>query len=123
MKTISILLLITLSLPAQTKLAPKKIAGQPEPSKILNALIAAEWEHTMQESPEWASQLGDRRFNDRWSDLSLENFAREARRNADVLQQLAAIDRTRLAPADRLNYDLFKRQYEVALDEYKFKSY
>ncbi|HUS18115.1 MAG TPA: DUF885 domain-containing protein, partial [Terriglobales bacterium] len=47
----------------------------------------------------------------------------EARRNADVLQQLAAIDRTRLAPADRLNYDLFKRQYEVALDEYKFKSY
>ncbi|MEO5936729.1 MAG: DUF885 family protein, partial [Terriglobales bacterium] len=123
MKTLFVLLLLAASAFAQTKPTPARIVGRPEPSKMLGALIVAEWEHTMQQSPEWASTLGDRRFNDKWSDLSLENYASEAKHNADVLKKLAAIDRERLAPDARINYDLFARQYEVALEEYKFKSH
>src|SRR5258708_1722451 len=41
-------------------------------SKALHDLIAAEWEYEMQQFPEAASGLGDRRWNDRWSDQNLQ---------------------------------------------------
>jgi len=122
MKTLFAVLLLSLSLSAQTQ-TKKLPAGRPEPSKQLGALITAEWEYTMQQNPEWASLLGDRRFNDKWSDLSLENIAAQAKHNEDVLKKLAAIDRNRLDPDSRLNYDLFQRQYQTAVEEYRFKSH
>lgn len=122
MKTLFAVFLLSLSLAAQPQ-TKKLPPGRPEPSKQLAALIAAEWEYTMQQNPEWASLLGDRRFNDKWSDLSLENMAAQAKHNEDVLKKLAAIDRNRLDPDSRLNYDLFKRQYETAVEEYRFKSH
>jgi hypothetical protein len=33
----------------------------------LRALLADEWEYTVEQSPVWASELGDRRWNDRWA--------------------------------------------------------
>ena len=54
-----------------------KAAGQEKPvSQVLHDLFTAEWDYDMQQSPEWASTLGDRRWNDRWPDDSLEAFAR-----------------------------------------------
>ncbi len=129
MKALFVLLLLAASALAQTKPAPAKtvpaktVVSSSLAQHTLANLIDAEWEHTMQQSPEWASLLGDRRFNDKWSDLSLENFAREARHNEDVLKKLAGIDRNLLTLPERLNYDLFKRQYEVSLEEYKFQSH
>ena len=122
MRLLITMLLLSVMLSAQSKPAAKRPVSS-NPATTLNALIAAEWQHTMEQNPEWASQLGDRRFSDKWSDVSLANIANEAKHNEDVLKQLAAIDRNQLQPADRLNYDLFKRQYEVALEEYKWKSY
>src|SRR5512137_393298 len=80
-------------------------------TKALHDLFAAEWDYDMQQSPEWASELGDRRWNDRWSDDSLEAYARRNQHNQDVLGQLSKIDRGSLSPADQLNYDLFKKGY------------
>lgn len=36
----------------------------------LNTLIKEQWDYTMRTSPEWASLLGDKRYNDRLSDFS-----------------------------------------------------
>src|SRR5215831_13181578 len=76
-------------------------------AKALHDLFAAEWDYRMQQEPDFASELGDRRWNDRWPDDSLEAFARRSQHNQDVLARLAKIDRNGLAPADQLNYDLF----------------
>ena len=97
---------------------------QPSPAgKALRDLFTAEWDYNMQQSPEWASNLGDRRWNDRWSDDSLESFARRNRHDHKVLSALAKIDRASLSAADQLNYDLFKKDYEDSIEGYKFHGF
>jgi uncharacterized protein (DUF885 family) len=91
--------------------------------KALHDLFAAEWDYNMQHSPEWASNLGDRRWNDRWSDDSLESFARRDQHNHEVLANLAKIDRASISAADQLNYDLFKKDYQDSIEGYKFHGF
>jgi uncharacterized protein (DUF885 family) len=92
-------------------------------TKALHDLFAAEWDYDMQQSPEGASELGDRRWNDRWSDESLDAYARRNQHYQDVLGSLTKIDRASLSPADQLNYDLFKKRYERSLEGYKFHGF
>ena len=49
---------------------PAAAAG-PRPSPALATLLAEDWEYHLSRSPTYASILGDRRWNDRWDDLSL----------------------------------------------------
>jgi uncharacterized protein (DUF885 family) len=92
-------------------------------TKSLHDVFTAEWEYDMQQSPERASSLGDRRWNDRWSDDSLEAYARNHQHNQDVLAQLAKIDRAALSPKDQLNYDLFKKRYVDSVEGYKYHNF
>ena len=87
----------------------------------LNALFAREWDRRMADHPTWASTLGDKRFNRAWPDLSAAALA--ARHAADRvwLEQLRAIPRDPLSPADQLNYDLFEAEIEDRLSAARFK--
>jgi uncharacterized protein (DUF885 family) len=104
-------------------------AGESRPAppsadaKALHALFDAEWDYRMQQSPEYASELGDRRWNDRWSDESLEAYTRRHEHDKEVLEKLGKIHRARLNAADQLNYDLFHKSYQQAIDGYKFHQF
>ncbi len=78
----------------------------------LHALFEREWERDLADNPLLATYRGDRRYDDRWPDIS--PAARQARdaANARVLEDLGRIPREALSAADRLNYDLFRHQYE-----------
>ena len=91
--------------------------------KRLNAFFAQEWERGLQESPEAASAEGDRRFNDRWTDMSPE--AIQARESADraALEQLHGFDRNKLSSADQLNYDTYEWQLQRAIERQKFREH
>ncbi len=91
--------------------------------KALHELFDREWEYQMEQSPTRASQLGDRRWNDRWPDVSLESIKKRHEHDRVSLEQLATIDRSKLSPQDQLNYDLFKKNYETDVEEYKFQWY
>jgi len=105
-------------------LATASWAQQPAPAaKALHDLFAAEWEYDMQQSPERASELGDRRWNDRWSDDSLDAYTRRNQHDQDVLARLNKIERGSLSPADQLNYDLFKKGFQDSLEGYKFHGF
>ncbi len=54
------------------------VTPHPEAAK-LHAVFDKHWNREMSEYPTWASQLGDRRFNSNWTDLSAEGRTR--RRN------------------------------------------
>ena len=101
---------------------PDEIPANPV-TKSLYELFAAEWDYQMERNPTWASTLGDRRWNDRWPDVSLEAIARDHQHSLEVIQKLKGIDRGALAPRDQLNYDLFERDYRIRVEEYQFRWY
>ena len=76
-------------------------------TQALHQLFDREWEYQMAHDPVTASELGDRRWNDKWQDLSL-NAVRETFQHArEVLAQLHAIDRAQLSAEDQVSYDVF----------------
>src|SRR5829696_2835048 len=99
------------------------VFGQNRDAEKLNTLFDLDWEWTLETYPTFASFLGDKRYNTRWEDRSLEAIATVNKRSFDVLAQLKQIDRTKLSEADRVNYDLFKNSYESAIENYKTRLY
>ena len=91
-----------------------------DPGRELHQLFTAEWDYEMQRDPLRASSLGDRRWNDRWPDLSLPAIQEDHEHRIAVLARLKAIDRSGLSPADQLNYDIFEREYEKDVEGYAF---
>jgi uncharacterized protein (DUF885 family) len=79
----------------------------------LHALFEREWERDLAEHPIAATYLGDARYDDRLPHLSPEAQARREAGDRKVLEDLAAIPRDALSPAERLNYDLFRYEYEL----------
>jgi uncharacterized protein (DUF885 family) len=87
----------------------------------LRTLLAEEWEYAMDHSPVWASELGDRRANDRWDDLSAENRERQLAHDRGFLKKLEDFHRAELPPAERVNLDLAKYETQLALDSYPLR--
>ncbi|HWP95026.1 MAG TPA: DUF885 domain-containing protein [Gammaproteobacteria bacterium] len=89
----------------------------------LHKLFDEEWERGLREDPLGASYLGDRRYNDRWPDVSLEAIARRHAGDEAALAKLAAIDAAALPPNERLNYELFRREYENRIAGHRFRQF
>jgi uncharacterized protein (DUF885 family) len=94
-----------------------------ETAKTLHDLFAAEWDYQMEQRPTWASSLGDRRWNDRWSDSSLDAIYQRHNHDIATLTKLTKIDRAALSPSDQLNYDLFKKDYENDIEDFQYRWY
>jgi len=98
--------------------------SSPSPAgKTLNDFFESEWNYEMEQNPTRASSLGDRRWNDRWGDRSLEAIRKDEEHTADALARLTKIEPAQLSPADRLNYDLFKKDLETDIEGAKFRAY
>lgn len=91
--------------------------------KVLHDLFKVEWDYQMEQSPTTASTLGDRRWNERWEDVSLAAIEKRQQHRMDVLAQIKKIDRQKLSAADQLNYDLFIKEYELDIEEYKYRAF
>lgn len=96
------------------------LADEPTAGEQLHALFDAEWERTLRENPTFASSLGDPRYNTEWPDVSVEAMAARQERNREVLRQLDAIDLAALSADDRINWTLFRKQYENDLQNYQY---
>lgn len=89
--------------------------------KALNALLAEQWQHGLQNSPEFATILGDLRYNDRWSDMSLAHVAAEQQWTADLLKRIEAIDTSGFSDSDKLNQQLMARQLKDEMKAHALK--
>ena len=94
-----------------------------DPAKELHELFASEWDYQMEQHPAWASRLGDRRWNNRWADLSLDAIEKRHRHKLEVLTRLRAMNREAFSPADQLNYDLFLKDYQDEVEGYRYRWY
>ena len=93
------------------------------PAEDFQDLLDEHWEWQMRENPVRASRMGDRRWNDQWTDNSLEAIERRQDEQRDFLRRLRLINSSQLDEAGQLNYDLFRRQLENATDGFQFKAY
>jgi uncharacterized protein (DUF885 family) len=88
--------------------------------KDLAKFFEEEWEWGLKEFPERATTLGDPRYNDRLTDLSLEAIDRRHQHSKDALARVKKIDRDALTEDDRLSYDLFARELERSIEGARF---
>jgi uncharacterized protein (DUF885 family) len=112
----------------QPKLKVDDKATQPPSSledrrKALNRLFADYWEDNLRHSPEFASMLGDKRFNDQLSDYSVQAFNANLQREQEFLLRLAAIDPAGFAEQDKISRDLLLRQFTEDQEASEFKEW
>jgi uncharacterized protein (DUF885 family) len=89
----------------------------------LNALIAEQWQYTMEQSPEWATSVGDYRYNNRWSDMSLAHVRADRRATESFLRRFLAINITGLSEQDQLNHQLMVQQLRESIEATDLKLY
>jgi uncharacterized protein (DUF885 family) len=78
--------------------------------KLLNDLFAQIWEDRLSHSPEFASTIGDKRFNDQLTDYSVEAYNQQLARNRQYLTRLGEIDTAGLSDQEVLSKDLMIRE-------------
>lgn len=99
------------------------ISAHADSSEEFSLLLGEAWEWRLQEYPEFASRLGDRRNNDKWTDVSLAAIERRQEQQRDFLRRLRTIKTAGLSEQDRLNYDLFRRDLQDDIDGFPYKTY
>ncbi|MFC5477571.1 DUF885 domain-containing protein [Massilia suwonensis] len=79
------------------------------------ALFERDWQWRLEHQPEYATTLGDRRYNDRLSDLSLSAVRARREHLRAMLDEARAVDRAGLTAQERLSLDLFVFEQERQL--------
>ncbi len=78
-------------------------------SAQLSRLFENYWQDELKHSPELASSIGDKRYNDRWSDYTGAAANSWLTRERDYLNRLAAFDTSGLSTQEKLSVDLLVR--------------
>jgi uncharacterized protein (DUF885 family) len=94
--------------------------GNASETKRLHDLFGVDWAYTMANSPEWATYVGFPGHETEWTNNSPAAIAERKNLAGRPLSILATIDRAQLTPADRISYDLFKRQVEETIEGTRF---
>jgi uncharacterized protein (DUF885 family) len=110
--------------------APQACAAQAKPeqklspaSAQLDAFFATEWEYQLERNPEFATYVGDTRFNDRLGNYSQEEQAREADHAKLALERLAAISSVGLDEQREISREIMQRQLEASIESYRLKEW
>jgi uncharacterized protein (DUF885 family) len=91
--------------------------------KALNALFEEYWQAYLERSPEFASVVGDNRYNDRISDYSVKAENDWLARELNYLMRLAAMDTAGLTEQEKISRDLLLRQFTDDQEAAGFKEW
>ena len=97
---------------------------KPHPDEVkFNSFLDENWQDTMEKSPLFASLLGDKRYDDKISSNSIDDFIAESEYERYVLDVLNEINPNNLSEENQLNYRLLKSDYEINLEGRKYPGY
>jgi uncharacterized protein (DUF885 family) len=108
---------------------PKLTAVEPDStsvaarSKALSALLTEMWEDQLKHSPEFASSIGDKRYNDQLTDYSVKEVNASLARGLEYIQRLGEIDTTGLTDQEKLSSELKLRSLIDEQQGAKFKEW
>ena len=110
--------------------AAQKPATTPNPMSTFDArhkqflaLLDEEWQYEMRSNPEFATSVGDNRYNDRLSDYSPEFFQSDVEQRSKFLARFEAIDATGFAQQDTLSLKLMVRELKEQIEGAQFKNW
>ena len=89
----------------------------------LKRLLNDEWEYTLRHSPEFATHVGDNRYNDRLSDLSEKAIADNLEHQRQALKQFEALDIAGFPEEEKLNHALMVRSLREEIERARFKDW
>ncbi len=92
-------------------------------SKALAALFAEIWQDRLKHEPEFASSIGDNRYNDQLTDYSVAAVNASLARGRVYIQRLSEIDTTDLPEQDQVSDDLMLRTLIDQQEAAKFKEW
>ena len=104
---------------AQPALAPSVDANR----KALNAVFNDYWEDRLKHAPEFASSIGDKRYNDQIDDHSVKAVNDTLEREQNLLMRLVAIDVSGLTDQEKISHDLLLRQFTEDQEAAPFKEW
>ncbi|MHB1023058.1 MAG: DUF885 domain-containing protein [Acidobacteriaceae bacterium] len=107
---------------AQT--APAAPASLADRRKALSDLFNEIWQNNLKQNPEFASSIGDKRYNDQLTDYSVAAYNDELARERGYIDSLAAIDTTGMTDQEKLSkqimlHDLINNQEEERFKEWE----
>jgi uncharacterized protein (DUF885 family) len=116
-------LALLLSLAASVPLCAQELsaADLDRRREALRALLDEQWEATLRRAPEFASMLGDRRYNDQVSDLSEAAVSEELAETKRFLARFQAISTKGFSEQERLNRDLMVRDLKQSVEGARFR--
>ena len=94
---------------AAAKAGPASLADR---RQALNQVFSDFWEYTLQTDPEFASTLGDKRYNDRISNYSVAAYNDDLAREQGFLMRLLAIDPGGFTEQEKLSQGMLQRRLE-----------
>src|SRR5262249_2089909 len=103
--------------PAATSKQARSAAQQ------LQMLFDEQWEYEMRTHPEFATAVGDNRYNDRLDEESAEAIQAELEQSQKFLARFEAIDPATLSEQDKLSRELMIRELRLDLEGAKFKNW
>jgi len=112
-------LLLTTLLPATVPPAADLEARR----KALNDLLAEQWEYALKTNPEYATILGDKRYNDQLTDVSLKAVLDDLEVSRKFLARFEAVDTTGFPEQEKLNKALMVRDLKEQLGFASFKEW
>jgi uncharacterized protein (DUF885 family) len=114
-----LLLAVAPKLPAQT--APATPVA--DRRKALNALFQESWEDALKHAPEFASSLGDKRYNDQISDYSVKAYNEGLEREQGFMFRVAAIDPAGFTDQEKISRELLLRDFADDQEAAQFKEW
>jgi uncharacterized protein (DUF885 family) len=121
-RTNGIFLFALIVLAPLTQGRAENFAAIDDETKKLHALFDDEWQWTLRNLPEFATSIGDPRYDDKLTDLAAPAIEARKAHKRDLLNRIREIDRSRLSGQDVLSYDLFLRETEQGVALQRFPS-
>jgi uncharacterized protein (DUF885 family) len=124
--TLIVLVCVFTPAPVQTSRAQNHAPTPPvadTPREQLRSLFDEEWQYTLRTHPEWATTMGDPRFNDRLSDNSPQFFQSDLEQRRKFLARFEAVNPATLPPQDALSRELMIRALRQQIEGAQFKNW
>ena len=108
---------------AQVTASSAALSAPDDRAKTLHAIFHDYWEQTLKRQPEFASSLGDKRYNDQISDYSVKAINDWLSIEQEMLLKLASVDPAGLSDQDQVSRELLIHDLTDDQESAEFKEW